>query len=143
MSSHFLSKEDQSRIVDAIKSAECNTSGEIRVHIEPRCGNDPIGRAVYIFNRLKMYRTAERNGVLIYVAYDSRKFSIIGDKGINDRVPADFWEEVRQVMHSHFVKSDFTEGIVSAVTLAGEKLSLYFPYKKDDVNEQPDEISFG
>lgn len=139
----FISKEEQGKIVGAIVEAELNTSGEIRVHIESRCGGNPVERAVYIFNYLKMYKTGERNGVLIYVAYKSRKFAIIGDTGINEKVPAGFWDKIRERMGDSFSKGAFTEGICNAVREAGESLKAYFPYKSDDVNEQPDEISFG
>lgn len=139
----FFSKDQQASIVRAIEAAELNTSGEIRVHVEPHCKGDACERAVYVFNKLGMYRTEQRNGVLVYLAYESHKFAIIGDKGINDSVPSDFWESVKSVMAGHFAKGDFVGGIVSGVTAAGDKLKHFFPYSQDDVNEQPDEISFG
>lgn len=143
MSCKFLSKEDRDAIVAAIKEAELNTSGEIRVHVEPKCGADALERAVYVFNRLKMYRTSARNGVLVYVAYESRRFCIIGDKGINDLVAPDFWDDVRKVMGDSFAKADFAGGIIAAIRMTGEKLKSFFPYTDDDVNEQPDDVSFG
>ncbi len=143
MSCKFLSKEDRDAIVAAIKEAELNTSGEIRVHVEPKCGADALERAVYVFNRLKMYRTTARNGVLVYVAYESRRFCIIGDKGINDLVAPDFWDDVRKVMGDSFANADFAGGIIAAIRMTGEKLKSFFPYTDDDVNEQPDDISFG
>ena len=78
----FIGREGKLQIEQAIKEAELDTSGEIRVHIESKCTSDPLQRAVYIFNYLKMYNTQARNGVLIYVAVESRKFAIIGDAGI-------------------------------------------------------------
>lgn len=139
----FISKEEQGEIVRAIAGAESSTSGEIRVHIESKCGSNPVERAVYVFNYLKMYKTKERNGILIYVAYKSRKFAIIGDAGINERVPAGFWDKIREQMSLSFSKGAFTEGICNAIRETGESLKAYFPYKSDDINEQPDEISFG
>ncbi|MEN6619484.1 MAG: TPM domain-containing protein [Rikenellaceae bacterium] len=139
----FLSKADQSLIVKSIESAELNTSGEIRVHIESSCKADPVDRAVYIFNRLKMYETKDRNGVLIYIAYKSRKLSIIGDSGINSKVPADFWDEIKEKLLASFVSGDIVSGLTTAIQMSGEKLKEYFPYTKDDINEQSNEISFG
>ena len=90
----FINKEQQQSIVKAIEEAELNTSGEIRVHIESKCKSDAVSRAIYVFNYLKMYDTAQRNGVLVYVAWESRKLAIIGDVGINRRVPSDFWNDI-------------------------------------------------
>ena len=139
----FLTKEQCDSIVSAIKEAESNTSGEIRVHIESECKGDPFGRAVSVFRHLKMYETAARNGVLIYLAIKSRKVAIVGDKGINDAVPEGFWDETYHFMASRFKDGDFSGGLTGAIILAGEKLKEYFPYQSDDINEQSDEISFG
>src|SRR5690554_778248 len=94
----FISKEEQDLIVKAIERAELNTSGEIRVHIESECKLDPIARAVTVFNKLKMNKTKERNGVLIYIAWKSRKFAIIGDIGIDEKVPENFWDKEREIL---------------------------------------------
>ncbi|MBR7026172.1 MAG: TPM domain-containing protein [Bacteroidales bacterium] len=139
----ILSQEQQLKIVDAIVKAEDCTSGEIRVHVEPKCKTDPVTRAVKVFNRLEMYDTAARNGVVIYLAYESRVCAIIGDVAINEVIPAGFWEGILAEMQAAFAKGNFTEGIIAAVEAVGEALSEYFPYQSDDVNEQPDEISFG
>lgn len=139
----ILSQEQQLKIVDAIVKAEDCTSGEIRVHVEPKCKIDPVARAVKVFDRLEMYDTAARNGVLIYLAYETRACAIIGDVAINEVIPAGFWEGILAEMQAAFAKGNFTEGIIAAVEAVGEALSEYFPYQSDDVNEQPDEISFG
>lgn len=139
----FLSKEEQSLIVSTIKEAELETSGEIRVHIESKCKADLMQRAVYVFNYLKMYKTAARNGVLIYIDVSNKRFAIIGDCGINSKVPAGFWDGIKDVMAEHFKKGEFCNGICSAIKMSGRELKAYFPYHKDDVNEQPDDISFG
>ncbi len=139
----FITKEQERQIIASIERAELNTSGEIRVHIESKCKADAVGRAISIFNYLKMYKTAQRNGVLVYVAFESRKLAIIGDVGINERVPADFWNDIKNNMIASFAQGNMVEGICNAVEAAGNSLKEYFPYQSDDVNEQPDEISFG
>ena len=139
----FIGTQGEQQIVQAIKEAELNTSGEIRVHIEAKCPSDPLKRAVYIFNYLKMYNTKARNGVLVYVAVESRKFAIIGDAGINNAVPDNFWDEIKERMRSAFSAGEYVGGISVAVKEAGNSLKKYFPYQSDDINEQPDEISFG
>lgn len=139
----FLTADQQKTVVDAVRIAERGTSGEIRIHIDGECTGDPMKRAEEVFNKLRMDETKLRNGVLIYVACNSKVFAIIGDKGINEAVPENFWKDVTEVMGSDFRKGQFTEGLVHAVLQAGEKLRDFFPYQTDDVNEQPDDISFG
>ena len=92
---------------------------------------------------LKMYKTQARNGVLIYVAVESRKFAIIGDAGINNAVPENFWNSIKEKMAHAFSQGDYVQGISEAIREAGLSLKKYFPYQSDDINEQPDEISFG
>ncbi|HID40125.1 MAG TPA: TPM domain-containing protein [Calditrichaeota bacterium] len=139
----FFTKEDKERIIAAIKEAEKETSGEIRLHLETSCKGDPLERAVKLFQKLKMYKTEQRNGVIIYLAVKDRKFSIYGDKGINEVVPENFWEDVKEEMRAEFVKGAFVEGVTKAILRVGEKLKEYFPYQTDDVNELSDDISFG
>ena len=139
----FFNKDEQARIVRAIEEAELNTSGEIRVHVESKCKGDAVSRAIYVFNYLKMYETAQRNGVLVYVAHESKKLAIIGDVGINNKVPADFWNTIKDDMIAAFSRNCYVEGICEAVKAAGISLKEYFPYQQDDINEQPNEISFG
>lgn len=139
----FFSTEQQDTIVNAIKTAELNTSGEIRVHVENHCKGDVLDRSVVVFNMLKMKETATRNGVLIYLAVADRKFAIIGDEGINRLVEHDFWNDVKDEMTRCFREGDFTGGVTSGILHVGEKLKAFFPYQSDDVNELPDDISFG
>ncbi len=139
----FLSKEQKKEVVAAIMEAEKATSGEIRVHIETSCNGDPKIQALRTFHKLKMARTAARNGVLVYVACDSRRFAVIGDKGINAVVPAGFWKDVVAAMGEFFKKEEYTQGLVKGVIIIGEKLKAFFPYQSDDVNELPDDISYG
>jgi uncharacterized membrane protein len=139
----FIGDKGKALIEQAIKEAELNTSGEIRVHLESKCSGDPLQRAVYIFNYLKMYRTQARNGVLVYVAVGSRKFAIIGDAGINAVVPDNFWDGIKEQMQQNFAAGNYVDGLVQAIRESGVSLKRYFPYQSDDINEQPDEISFG
>lgn len=139
----FLTKEDEQEIVESIRMAEKNTSGEIRIHMEKTTSLDPYDRAMEIFNELKMDATELQNGVLIYLAVEDRNFVICGDKGINDVVETDFWNSTRDVMVSHFKNGNFKQGLVDGITRAGEQLQRYFPYLKGDENELSNEISKG
>lgn len=139
----FLTKEQQSAIVQAIVEAEKATSGEIRVHMESSCKGDVLDNAAYVFKKLKMHKTALRNGVLFYLAVNDRKFAILGDAGINTRVPDGFWDQVKETMVAHFGKGDFATGLTQGILMAGEKLKAYFPIMANDKNELSNEISFG
>jgi uncharacterized membrane protein len=140
---NFFTKQQKEDITLAIKNAELDTSGEIRVHIEEKCPGDVLDRAAQVFDMLHMQNTELRNGVLFYLALKNRKFAVLGDSGINREVPENFWDEVRDLMLNHFRENRFAEGLADAVTLAGKQLKAHFPFHKDDVNELPDEISFG
>ena len=140
---NFFTKEERQQIVAAIKEAELNTSGEIRVHIENNCPGDVLDRATYWFGKMGIHKTELRNGVLFYLAVKSRKFAIIGDEGINKAVPDDFWEKIKTSMALRFQQRDFARGLVNGILEAGRALKKYFPYQSDDVNELSDEISFG
>jgi uncharacterized membrane protein len=102
-----------------------------------------LDRAANVFAMLKMHKTKLRNGVLFYLSVEDRKFAILGDAGINARVPQNFWEITKEAMLEHFKNGQLTEGLVKGITMAGDKLKEHFPYQKDDVNELSDEISFG
>ena len=139
----FLSKEEEQQIVQAIKAAEFQTGGEIRIHIESVCKGEVLDRTAWLFKSLKMHETELRNGVLIYLSISDRKFAIIGDAGINAVVPKGFWDDVKDLMISNFSKGNLLQGFVEGIAKVGEKLKEFFPYQEDDVNELPDEISYG
>jgi len=140
---NFISADDEQEIVDAIREAEKNTSGEIRIHMERSASSDPLNRAAEVFQLLKMNNTRARNGVLIYIAVESRVFVILGDEGINQVVPDGFWKSTRDVMREPFKKGEFKKGIIEGILMAGEQLQKYFPREPDDENELPDDISRG
>lgn len=139
----FFSKQDQEDIRQAIMLAELDTSGEIRVHIENHCQGDVMDRSAYLFKQLGMDKTEKRNGVLIYLAVKNRRFSIIGDVGINTVVPENFWDDTKLFMLDHFRDSRFTDGLIGAIEKTGKLLKEHFPYHRDDVNELSDDVSFG
>jgi uncharacterized membrane protein len=141
MTTEFITTEDQDKISLAIKNAEGQTSGEIRVHLEQKCKLNVLDRAADLFAELGMHKTRLRNGVLFYLAWEDRKFAILGDAGINSVVPDNFWDEVKIRMQVRFRTGHFVEGICEGVELAGEKLREKFPRAHDDDNELPDQVS--
>lgn len=140
--STFFTRDQQSQIREAIKEAEKETSGEIRVHIETKLNENVFDRAAWIFRRIGMHATDDHNGVLFYLAVSSRKFAIIGDRGINEVVPDGFWDQIKMGLEDRFNKGQFTEGLIEGILLTGKQLRQHFPHKKGDINELPDEVSF-
>jgi uncharacterized membrane protein len=138
----ILNRDEDRRVVEAIKQAELNTSGEIKVHIENYCKDDVEQRSLVVFSHLKISKTKLHNGVLIYLAVKDRKFAILGDEGINKVVEDGFWNDVKDLMQAHFREGRFAEGLEQGIQRCGEKLKAYFPYQSDDINEIPDEISY-
>lgn len=140
-----MSEKDEEQIVAAIRAAEKNTSGEVRVYVESHCRFvDPVDRAMEVFYGLKMEKTDDHNGVLIYVALKDRQLAIYGDEGIHKRVGKEFWEAAVKQMLQHFNKENHVAGICEMVTTIGATLQKEFPYQpNDDKNELPDAIVFG
>jgi uncharacterized membrane protein len=139
----FFTSEQKQQITQAVKDAEHNTSGEIRIHIESDCNEDVLDRAAYIFAKLDMHKTKLRNGVLFYLSINDRKFAILGDAGINAVTPDNFWDEIKETVISEFKKGEYSLGLSTGIKMAGDALKKNFPYQKDDINELSDEISYG
>ncbi len=139
----FLTSEEEQRIIKAIQEAEKNTSGEIRVHIEDSTDKKVMDRALEVFYSLQMDKTKLHNGILLYIAVKSKLFAILGDKGIHEKVPKNYWNEENEMVLSYFKEKKYTEGLCKVIQSIGEKLKIYFPYQSDDTNELSDEISKG
>lgn len=139
----FLSAGEEKQIIEAIRVAEKNTSGEIRVHIEKTSKIDVYERALEVFHMLKMDNTKLQNGVLIYVAVEDKNFVIFGDEGINNVVDDDFWDSTKNIMQGHFKRGHFKQGLVDGILKAGKQLETFFPWETGDKNELPNDISKG
>lgn len=144
-SESFFSQEDKDAIVQAIRTAESHTSGEIRVYIESRCRFvDPLDRAVEVFHLLQMQQTAARNGVLVYIALKDRQLGVYADEGIYKKAGAAFWHQAVEKILSEFDKEHYVNGIAAMVLEIGQVLSQHFPHDAaTDKNELPDDIVFG
>ena len=139
----FLTSKEEAEIVEAIRIAEGNTSGEIRVHIEQKCDIDVYEHALEVFHYLKMDNTFQRNGVLIYVAVDNKSFVIFGDEGINNIVGGDFWNSTRDKIATQFQSANFKKGLIDGIHEAGKALAQHFPWDHNDKNELDNTISKG
>ncbi|MEL7585596.1 MAG: TPM domain-containing protein [Prolixibacteraceae bacterium] len=140
---NFFTDDEKKKIAEAIRAAELDTSGEVRVHVEGHCKEDALDCAAYWFGKLGMHKTELRNGVLFYLAVNDHKFAILGDAGINSKVPEDFWEKIKDHMRAKFKEGLFADGLAEGILMAGEQLKAHFPYQKNDQNELSDDLSFG
>lgn len=143
MPKEFFSSEEQKNIIAAIQEAEKNTSGEIRVHLDKKCPDDVLDQAAFVFEKLKMHKTKLRNGVLFYLATDDHKFAILGDAGINQKVPEGFWDCINLTVLDLFKKGQYAEGLIQGILECGTQLKTHFPFMTDDKNELSDDLSFG
>lgn len=139
--SHFLSQAEDLLIVQAIKSAEKGTSGEIRVHFAKKIKKDVLSDAKNVFENLKMHQTKSRNGVLIYMVIQEKQFCIIGDSGIDQKTGDNFWQSCKNAMQIEFSKGEIALGIIKGIEAVKEILKKDFPFQNDDTNELSDEIS--
>jgi uncharacterized membrane protein len=137
----FLKSLDQPRIVEAIAAAEKRTSGEIRVHVQPRSRGEIREIAERTFERLGMTKTELRNGVLLFIACEEQRFVILGDRGIDEKVPAGLWDAIAAALKLRFRAGEYTDGIVEAIHGAGEQLGHYFPRAEGDINELANDIN--
>ena len=138
----FIPSEGQRRIADAITAAERHTTGEICVHVTPSCRGNVYKRAVKKFNKLHLYTTKRRNAVLIFIAYEARKFAILGDIGINDVVPEGFWDQESEELGKYLKAGRPVDGLCEIIARIGDRLSEYFPGERDDENELSNEVTF-
>ena len=140
----FLGKLDHDRIVNAIKTAEAKTSGQIRVYVQRgELARDPLIAAQKKFQKLGMQATKERNGILIFVVPRARKFAVIGDEGVHQKCGDEFWQQLVERMRAHFQNENFTDALVEAIEEAGKLLARHFPKTAPPQNELPDEIIEG
>jgi uncharacterized membrane protein len=138
----FIPSDGQRRIADAITAAERHTTGEICVHVTPRCRGNVVKRATRTFDRLHLYTTKRRNAVLIFIAYEDRKFAILGDTAINDAVPQGFWDGEVEELGRYLKAGRPVDGLCDIIARIGERLSEFFPGERDDENELSNEVSF-
>jgi uncharacterized membrane protein len=141
--SNFFTDQESDTIVKVISDIESSTVGELRLHIEDLCPDSPIDRAVEIFNKLEMYRTEHKTGILIYIATEDHKLAIIGDQGMHSIVGNDYWEYIMNDMKSKFATDSIYSGVLNGVKAVGEKLKEHFPEKRIPDNELSNEISYG
>lgn len=139
----FLSDKEQDIIVEVIRKAEKNSTGEIRVHISSSQEKNNAEQAYQIFCKYCKGQTKHKNAILIHINFTQRYLTIIGDEGIHQRVKQDFWNEIHDRMTILFASEQYLKGITEGVESVGIELAKYFPISGEkQLNELPDEILF-
>ena len=143
----LFSADDFTAMTEAVRRAEATTSAEIRVHLERRVHRlplqrpDALRRARKVFAHLGMHLTAERHGVLIYLAVEDKKLAIVGDEGIHRHVGDAYWQAVRDLMVRHLSEGHALEAVLAGIAEVGRVLARHFPRRGDDQNELSDQVS--
>ena len=138
----FLSKKEREKIIAAIHQVEKETSAEIRVHLARKSKKEVLDHAKETFEKIGITKTKHRNGILIFLLVKSKRFAVLGDQGIHEKVPKDFWDKIIQKMTHCFKEGRFGEGIIEGILTVGKELKIYFPRQADDTNEVSDRISY-
>ncbi|MEW6195741.1 MAG: TPM domain-containing protein [Bacteroidota bacterium] len=141
----FFTDDDFLRISKKIKEAEKNTSGEIRISIKEKSSwlekkKDIRTLAEKEFYKLNMHTTRDNTGILLFLLLAEKKFYILADKGINEKVDQSVWDKIRNEMQNEFKEGHFTNGILLGIENVGNTLSRHFPIKSDDTNELSNRI---
>jgi uncharacterized membrane protein len=132
---------DLDRIETAIKAVERLTSGQIRVAVARFYFWGDVRRAAdAAFVRLRMNQTRRRNAVLLFVAPRLRRFAVIGDAGIHDRVSDTFWRQISEMLQTEFRRGDLTAGIERTIGAIGDRLAEHFPPDPIGENELSDQV---
>jgi len=140
----FFTKEEEERMVEAIRSAELQTSGEIRLFVESKCSfMNPVDRAIELFGKLNMHQTQDRNAVLVYIALKDKQLAVFGDEGIHQRLGQSFWNDEVEKIIGQFNQNEISNGICNMIQAIGKALTHHFPHAIDDKNELSDGIVFG
>ena len=138
----ILSVSDEARLIKAIQLAELKTSGEVRILLEKTIKGDALDECKKKFTELNMHQTKDRNGILFYLAINSKSFAVWGDEGIHQKVSDEFWKSITDCAIGYFKQNDLITGIEKSVELCGEKLKIHFPLQTDDKNELSNDISY-
>jgi uncharacterized membrane protein len=121
----------KSPIIGAIQKAEENSTGEIRVHLSKKFfEKDAFARATRLFKQFGMFRTAHRNAVLFYVNLKRKKFAIVGDEGIHQKVGQRYWEEIARELRKDLMETHPERAIANAVLKIGQVLEKHFPLEE-------------
>lgn len=97
-------------------------------------------RAVRAFYEMGLYRTRHETGILIFISLFERKVWILGDRGINARIPPESWQQLVQTLTAGLREGRACEALCAVIGNCGEVLARHFPHESDDSNELLNEV---
>ncbi len=139
----FLTEQEETQLVEAIREQERRTSAEIRICVSYRYIWRPERFAWRKFEAVGMQNTKERNGVLIVMLPRVRKFVMIGDEETNAKVSPEYWKESVKAMVREMHETDAVSALCVGLKRLGDTLAEHWPREGNDVNELPDAILHG
>jgi uncharacterized membrane protein len=136
------------RLTSRVAASERRHSGEVRICVEAGLPMSYLWRhasarerAVMLFGKLRVWDTANNNGVLIYLLLAEHAIEIVADRGIDSQVDDAEWAAMAQRMSAAFREGRFEDGLTQALEEISALLVEHFPLDEGevDVNELPDE----
>ncbi len=141
---NYFSEDELKDIQSASDTVERNTVGEIVLSfrnkkslLEKLYSNHEL--ALKDFERLEVYKTKERTGVLIFLIFEEHYFDIIADEGIFAKIPDETWNKMEEKLKEEFRNKNYSAGVLALIAEMGEVLSREFPTRAGADND--DEIS--
>lgn len=98
-------------------------------------------RAAMAFLEEEVFATRERTGILIFLSLFERRVCILGDKGINELVQKEEWDEIVQIIVQSMKNNAPAEGMLEAIWKCGQLLERRgVEIRPDDSNELDDTL---
>lgn len=127
-----------------IAASETRHSGQIRVAVEANLGLIPLlrgvtsrTRALEVFTQLRVWDTAQNNGVLIYLLLAEHRVEIVADRGINAKLEAAVWHQICQHLQDALRQGAYETAVCSGIHAIDAQLSAHFPATGAEINELP------
>lgn len=137
----FFTRQEKTALTRAIEQAEKKTSAEIRLHLVKSSKLPALEEAKLCFEKLGMTETEQKNGVLLLLLIKNHEFAIIGDTGIHEKLPVNYWENLVREAEVQMQNNHLAQALILIIHNISEKLAEYFPATSLNPNELSDAIS--
>ena len=145
------------RLTQRIAASEQRHSGQVRVCVEAGLPLSYLWRyawhgeslkavlrqrALMLFSKLRIWDTAQNNGVLIYLSLAERRIEVVADRGLSQHVGAVQWQELVSHLGSALQAGRFEQGLALALAEVSTLLEHHFPVLPGTAhaNEIPDSV---
>ena len=98
--------------------------------------SEEVGEAATIaFFTENLYRTRAENGILLFISVFEHRVWVLGDRGINEKIPPERWQEIVDLVTDGIKNDRQCQAICDAITRIGETLREFYPIETDDKDE--------